>query len=111
MSEISINVTIADREYPLKVTQQEEPNIRKAVQVINDRIIELKKSYGLKDRQDYLAMCLLQFVAANTRMEGYNIESIENINERLASLDDLISNFLDKIKFIDKDEIVLLDSK
>lgn len=96
MSELSISVTIANRAYPLKVTKEEEVNIRKAVQIINDSIKEYEESYGMKDKQDYLAMCALQYVTEVLKSEDSSNDGDENLDQKIESLDILITDFLDK---------------
>jgi cell division protein ZapA len=99
MTELSISVTIANREYPLKVTAGEEVNIRKAVQVINDSIKEYAQSYGMKDKQDYLAMCALQYVTEVLKSEDNEEnpnEVNEDLNKKIDSLDKLIAGVLEK---------------
>ena len=96
MSELSISITIANRQYPLKVTAEEEVNIRKAVQVINDNIKEYEASYGMKDKQDYLAMCALQYVTESLKDEDSSNEGDEKLNQKIDSLDKLIAGVLEK---------------
>ena|ERR1035437_5272102 len=96
MSELSISVKIANRAYPLKVTAAEEVNIRKAVQIINDSIKEYEESYGMKDKQDYLAMCALQYVTEVLKSEDSEDEGDENLNQKIDSLDKLIGGILEK---------------
>jgi hypothetical protein len=50
MDELSIRIEIAGRAYPLTIHKEEEVNIRKAVQEINDSITRLKQHYPT-DRQ------------------------------------------------------------
>ena len=60
MDELSIRIEIAGRAYPLTIHKEEEVNIRKAVQEINDSITRLKQHYPLTDKQDLLAMAALE---------------------------------------------------
>ena len=60
MDELSIRIEIAGRAYPLTIHKEEEENIRKAVQEINDSITRLKQHYPLTDKQDLLAMAALE---------------------------------------------------
>lgn len=65
---LSIRVNIAERFYPLKIERNDEEKIRKAVKMINDKIIQYKQRYGDKDNQDFLAMVALQY--ATQAIEG-----------------------------------------
>lgn len=69
MKDLSIKVTIAGRVYPLSVKENEEENIRKAAIEINDMIKEYEQNYAVKDRQDLLAMCALQFATRKLDLE------------------------------------------
>lgn len=60
MDELSIRIEIAGRAYPLTIHKEEEENVRKAVQEINDSITRLKQHYPLTDKQDLLAMASLE---------------------------------------------------
>lgn len=87
--ELSINVTIADRRYPMRIKRSEEEKIRKAAKIINERILQYQQRYSGKDNQDCLAMSALQFVIqVMETMEQSNIspfiKQIEEINDQLA---------------------------
>jgi cell division protein ZapA len=62
MSELSINVIIAGRTYPLNIEQGEEEGVRAAANKINEAIKVLQENYAVKDTQDLLAMAALQLV-------------------------------------------------
>ena len=59
---LSIKVQIAERFYPLKIKRQDEEKIRKASNLINDKVLQYKQRYTDKDTQDFMAMAALQFV-------------------------------------------------
>jgi cell division protein ZapA (FtsZ GTPase activity inhibitor) len=59
---LSIKVQIAERFYPLKIKRQDEEKIRKAANLINDKVLQYKQRYTDKDAQDFMAMAALQFV-------------------------------------------------
>ena len=62
MSELnSVKVSISNRSYPLRVSKEEEEKVLQAAQAINKRLKEFEDSYAVKDKQDLLAMCALQF--------------------------------------------------
>ena len=62
MDKLSIKVSIANRIYPMNVDAKEEEAVRDAVQLIEERTKEFEEKYAVRDKQDVLAMCLLQFV-------------------------------------------------
>ena len=62
MSELlKIKLTIADRVYPLSVASDQEEALRKSAKKIDAMIKQLEKSYAVRDKQDVLAMCALQY--------------------------------------------------
>lgn len=92
--ELSIKVNIANRVYPMKVKLSEEEAIRKAVNLINDRVKEYEQSYAVKDKQDLLAMCALQFATQTLNFEGKSLVDDQQFAARLAGLEELISDNL-----------------
>lgn len=60
-NEISIKVTIGDRQYPLKIDAVEEESVRKAAKLINEKSKFYQENFSVKDKQDSLAMAALEF--------------------------------------------------
>ena len=64
MSEkLKIKISIADRVYPLTVDTAQEEGLRSASKKIDAMIKQFEQSYAVRDKQDVLAMCALQFAA------------------------------------------------
>ena len=64
MSEkLKIKISIADRVYPLTVDPSQEEGLRSASKKIDAMIKQFEQSYAVRDKQDVLAMCALQFAA------------------------------------------------
>jgi len=87
---LPINITIAERRYPMRIERVEEEKIRKAAKIINERILQYRQVYTGKDNQDFMAMAALEFVMKMIDlMENQNIDpaiqQIEQINEELKS--------------------------
>ena len=95
MSEITIKVSISNRAYPLKIKFAEEENVRKAATLINDKIKEFEENYAVRDKQDLLAMCCLQFATAIINNEGKAVADGEGIETRLKEMDQMLSKALD----------------
>jgi len=89
---LSIKVQIAERFYPLKIKQQDEEKIRKAANLINDKVLQYKQRYTDKDSQDFMAMAALQFVINLLDCEQQqNVVSLEKELGILSSeLDELL---------------------
>ncbi len=62
-NKLKIKLSIADRVYPLTIDPSQEEGLRKATKKIEGMIKQFEKSYAVRDKQDVLAMCALQFAA------------------------------------------------
>ena len=60
---LKIKFSIADRVYPLTIDPSQEEGLRKAAKNIEAMIKQFEQSYSVRDKQDVLAMCALQFAA------------------------------------------------
>ena len=88
-----IKLSIADRVYPLTIKPEQEEGLRKATKQIEEMIKRFEKSYAVRDKQDVLAMCALQFA---TQVEQKNIDTIEvsqDVEEKLESLNQLLKDY------------------
>ncbi|EAS20081.1 hypothetical protein BBFL7_02481 [Flavobacteria bacterium BBFL7] len=91
---LKIKISIADRVYPLTIDPSREEGLRKAAKNIEAMIKQLESSYAVRDKQDVLAMCALQFAA---KAEQINIDSSEDVaqaQEQLEVLSQLLSQQL-----------------
>lgn len=96
MGEISIKINIADRVYPLKVNMDEEEIIRRAAKMINDRIKELQDNYAVRDKQDLLSMCVLQYATATLKAEKKVMHEDTEVTDKVYELDRLLNDFFSK---------------
>ncbi|HET8752886.1 MAG TPA: cell division protein ZapA [Salinimicrobium sp.] len=91
---LKIKLSIADRVYPLTIQPEQEEGLRKAAKKIEAMIKQFEQNYAVRDKQDVLAMCALQF-AAQTEQKTINNESeILLAEEKLRTLDDLLQKHL-----------------
>lgn len=82
-----IKVTIADRVYPLTISNpDEEEGLRKAAKKINDLVAKFEQNYAVGDKQDVLAMCALQFASL---MEIKAITNEQEIAEAMKKIESL----------------------
>lgn len=91
---LKIKISIADRVYPLTIQPRQEEGLRKAAKKIEAMIKQFEQSYAVRDKQDVLAMCALQFAA---QTEQKNIEKSSEMieaEEKLKSLNELIQQHL-----------------
>jgi len=90
---LKIKISIADRVYPLTIQPEQEEGLRKAAKRIEEMIKRFEQSYAVRDKQDVLAMCALQF-AAQVEQKGIDKsndqqlmeDKLEAINQRLQDL-------------------------
>ena len=76
----SVDVTIAGRAYPLKVTEDEESMVLRVTEEINEKVRNLQKTYQQKDKQDCLSMALLTYAAENAKLKR-DLESTKELRE------------------------------
>ena len=86
MSEkLKIKLSIANRVYPLTIDSKQEEGLRKAAQKIDAMIKQFEQSYSVRDKQDVLAMCALQFASkleiSTLDTEETNTEALDKIHE------------------------------
>ena len=80
MNEISINISIAGRKYPLTIAANEEQNIRALSKMINEKMLAYGKQFSLKDNQDALAMFAIEWsISPNNTWLGHFINLITYI--------------------------------
>ena len=96
MSEkIKIKLTVADRVYPLTISSDQEASIRASAKKIDEMTKQLEKNYAVRDKQDVLAMCALQYAAQlEKRVEKNTLEDDPSIktNELVELIDLHLSN-------------------
>ena len=91
MSEkLKIKLSIANRVYPLTIDPSQEEGLRKAAQNIDAMIKQFEQSYSVRDKQDVLAMCALQF-ASRTEQKVIDKDNLnDEVEHRLDALDQLL---------------------
>lgn len=72
---LRIKINIADRLYPLTIRPEQEEGLRKAAKKIEQLCKKFEEAYEVKDKQDVLAMCALQFASETEQ------KSIKEVNE------------------------------
>jgi cell division protein ZapA len=96
MGELSIKIRIADRDYPMRVSTDDQDKVRLAGKQLSEKIKTFKEQFGVEDKQDLLAM-----VAFDGAVEKVNAseQEIYNTSEtvllsKIAELDTLVSSAL-----------------
>jgi len=93
---LKIKISIADRVYPLTVDVSQEEGLRSASKKIDTVIKQYEENYAVRDKQDVLAMCALQFAAQSEQKQINNsIDGTEAI-ARLTKLNSLLDEYISK---------------
>ena len=96
MGEISIKINIGDRVYPLRVGVEEEEVIRHAAKLINEKMKELQESYSVRDKQDLLSMCVLQYATGMIKAERSAQHQDLGLEQSVHELDTILTDFFKK---------------
>jgi cell division protein ZapA len=91
---LKIKISIADRVYPLTVSTSQEEAMRSASKKIDTMIKQFEENYAVRDKQDVLAMCALQFAS---QLEQKNVDNAIDGTEsmaRLTKINELLDQYL-----------------
>nr|WP_321246082.1 cell division protein ZapA [uncultured Psychroserpens sp.] len=92
--QLKIKLSIANRVYPLTIAPSQEEGLRKAAKKIEAMISQFEQNYSVRDKQDVLAMCALQF-ASQVEQKTIDKASVsEDVEEKLNALDQLLQKHL-----------------
>ena len=73
MEKIAIKLNIANRIYPMKIDRSSEEYVRKAIKNVAERLNFYESNYAIKDKQDLLAMCLIEYASKLETLEKNDI--------------------------------------
>jgi len=88
--DILISVEIAGRIYKVRIKREDEEVFRKAVDTVKLNIEDYAKTYAYKDKQDLLAMVLLQYVTSYMKIKEDNIFSDKQLVAKLEEIDNIL---------------------
>src|SRR5690606_7714976 len=94
MDTLSIRIKIGDRDYPMKVREEDEARIRRAGKLINDRLKRYREEFGLDDRQDLLAMVAFDCMVETMELSEVSSEDSEKIVSTIQRINDSLSSAL-----------------
>lgn len=93
MEKLNIKISLANRLYPMNISNSEEKIIRQSAFKIEKMLKLLKDKYSVKDDQDLLAMCALQLCVrlekSDTQKritEAQIIDHILDVNEEISNI-------------------------
>jgi cell division protein ZapA len=85
---IRIVLTIAGRQYPVKVEPKEEKAIRSIEKSINQKINEFQIHYKGKDKQDCITMAMLSI--AFEQLKPNSSSDLDSIDQKLSGIMELL---------------------
>ena len=92
MDKLSIKLHIANRIYPMKIERKSEEFIRNSVKKIEERLKFYEENYAIKDKQDLLAMCLIEYASKFETVNNKKVVEDDGLSEKLAEIDSLLSS-------------------
>ncbi len=96
IEKIKIKLTVADRVYPLTISPNQEASLRISAKKIDEMTKQLEQNYAVRDKQDVLAMCALQYAAQLENQLEKNTtkdDSSTKTNELIELIDLHLSNY------------------
>ena len=92
MDKLSIKLHIANRIYPMKIERKSEEFIRNSVKKIEERLKYYEENYAIKDKQDLLAMCLIEYASKFESVSNKKIVNDDGLSEKLAEIEAVLSS-------------------
>jgi len=89
---LSIKLHIANRIYPMKIERESEEYIRNAVKQIEGRLKFYEDNYAIKDKQDLLAMCLIEYASKFESVNNKNVVEDDGFTEKLTEIEAMLSS-------------------
>ena len=94
MEKIAIKLNIANRIYPMKIDRNSEEYVRKAIKNVAERLKKFYESnYAIKDKQDLLAMCLIEYASKLETLEKNDIIDSDQ-KDSLIKIEDMLDAVL-----------------
>ncbi|MBT4217291.1 MAG: cell division protein ZapA [Flavobacteriales bacterium] len=78
----------------MTINRDAEENIRKSVKKIEERLKFYEKNYAIKDRQDLLAMCLIEIAAKLESVNDSDTKDNNDIEIKLSSIKSALSEII-----------------
>jgi len=92
VDKLSVKLHVANRIYPMKIERKSEEFIRNAIKTIEDRLKFYEENYAIKDKQDLLAMCLIEYASKFESVNNEKVVDDDGLNEKLAKIESLLSS-------------------
>jgi len=92
--QLKIKLSIANRVYPLTIAPGQEEGLRSAAKKIETMIGQFEENYSVRDKQDVLAMCALQFASQVEQKTIDKADVNEEVETKLEALNQLLQEHL-----------------
>lgn len=73
------------------VTPQQEETVRKAARLINDKLKHLQQEFAVKDKQDMLAMTVLELTTELLQLKSSNLTEDKSLSDKLTEIEQLLA--------------------
>ncbi len=83
---IPITITLADRNYRIRINATDEEKLRATVKMLNQKILDFKIAFAGKDMQDYITMVLLWFVTEDKKETSVGDAELSWTNEKIQAI-------------------------
>ncbi|MBE0639555.1 MAG: cell division protein ZapA [Bacteroidales bacterium] len=94
MDQILITVQVADREYRLNIKREKEELVRASAKRINENIRKYAENYDFKDKQDLLAMVVLQNTIKAMELDVEVSFQQNQLSGKLNEIDEILTESL-----------------
>jgi cell division protein ZapA len=78
----------------MTINRDAEENIRKSVKKIEERLKFYEKNYAIKDRQDLLAMCLIEIATKLESVSNSTSKDNKDVQLKLESIESALSKII-----------------
>tara|TARA_B110000263_G_C15058255_1_gene396168 strand:- start:283 stop:519 length:237 start_codon:yes stop_codon:yes gene_type:complete len=74
----------------MKIERKSEEYIRNAVKKIEERLKFYEDNYAIKDKQDLLAMCLIEYASKFETVNNKKVVEDDGLTEKLAEIEAIL---------------------
>tara|TARA_B100000787_G_scaffold99046_1_gene73102 strand:- start:63 stop:299 length:237 start_codon:yes stop_codon:yes gene_type:complete len=76
----------------MKIERKSEEFIRNSVKKIEERLKYYEENYAIKDKQDLLAMCLIEYASKFESVSNKKVVDDDGLSEKLAEIEAVLSS-------------------
>ena len=76
----------------MKIERKSEEYIRNAVKQIEGRLKYYEENYAIRDKQDLLAMCLIEYASKFESVNNKNVVEDDGLTEKLSEIETILND-------------------